>query len=75
MKALEKYYPEENAPKPYVHLAMAHGAGLAYSTIIGKANFFKGEQGITNFAAVPDILRRHVRDKDFVRKSSFPEKK
>jgi hypothetical protein len=69
MKKLEEVYPEEYAQKPYVHLAMAHGAGLAYSTIIGKANFFnKGEQGLTNFAAVPDILRRHVCGNDLSKK-------
>ena len=53
---LEEWYPEEYAPKPYVHLAMAHGAGTAYTTIYGKANSYSRD--LTNFAAVPDIMRR-----------------
>ena len=53
---LEEWYPEEYAPKPYVHLAMAHGAGTAYTTIYGKANSYSRD--LTNFVAVPDIMRR-----------------
>ena len=66
---LEEWYPEEYAPKPYVHLARAHGAGTAYTTIYGKANSYSKD--LTNFAAVPEILRRYVQTGDYVSTSLF----
>jgi hypothetical protein len=46
--SMEKRYPY--APKPYVHLAMTHGAGHAHSTILGKNSQFC-KAGLTSFGA------------------------
>ena len=62
MLKIEKHCPD--AVKPYRHLARAHGAGSAYSTIFGKNRVFG--QNITSFGAVPHMLRRHFVEGDNV---------
>jgi hypothetical protein len=70
MTDLEPKYP--HLARPYIHLAMAHGAGPAHSTIIGKTMTFKDK--LTCFAAVPEMLKRYYANGDDVSTSRFLKK-
>ncbi len=62
------------ASKQYVHLAMAHGAGHADSTILGKNGVFKKKLKITSFGAVPKIIERKFAAGDSVSLYKFISK-